>query len=130
METPHPDKQRQDIQIDLSSWSINLQERKRDRMKLQIKLNKIEAQAYKNFAEVVKPDEISDADFLKSVFKIGLEEMENRLMTAVEEHAEKNNIDLEKLRKDAEYDTTREMVADTAKVLYEDENESDTKEQD
>ena len=88
----------QKIKIDLSDWSINLQKRSRDRMKLQIKLNKLEAQAFKNFAEVVKPDEISDEDFLKSVFKMGLEEMENRLMSAVEKHAEEHNIDMASLR--------------------------------
>ena len=94
-------------------------------MKLQIKLSKLEAQAFKNFAEVVKPDEISDADFLKSVFKIGLEEMENRLMSAVEKHAEANDIDLESLRKDGEYNSVNEMVADAAKNPDSDSDETE-----
>ena len=90
------------VDINLADWSVELRERTRNRMKLQIKLNKIEAQAFKNFAEVVKPDEISSEDFLKSIFKIGLEEMENRLMSAVEKHAEDNNIDMNALKKDDE----------------------------
>ena len=104
----------QDIEIDLSKWAITLKDRSRDRMKIQVKLSKIEAQAFKNFAEVVKPDEISDNDFVKSIFKLGLEEMETRLMKAVEKHAEENNIDMQTLQKDAGYDSVEEMVADAA----------------
>ena len=106
---------KEEINLNLAEWSFKLQERTRNRMKLQIKLNKVEAQAFKNFAEVVKPDEISDADFLKSVFKIGLEEMESRLMSAVEKHAEENDIDLESLKKDGEYKSVDEMVVDAAR---------------
>ena len=106
---------KEEINLNLADWSFKLQERRRNRMKLQIKLSKLEAQAFKNFAEVVKPDEISDADFLKSVFKIGLEEMESRLMSAVEKHAEENDIDLESLKKDGEYKSVDEMVVDAAR---------------
>ena len=106
---------KEEINLNLADWSFKLQERKRNRMKLQIKLSKLEAQAFKNFAEVVKPDEISDAEFLKSVFKIGLEEMESRLMSAVEKHAEENDIDLESLKKDGEYKSVDEMVVDAAR---------------
>tara|TARA_R100000152_G_C6777555_1_gene207505 strand:+ start:1407 stop:1763 length:357 start_codon:yes stop_codon:yes gene_type:complete len=110
------------IDINLSDWSIKLKERTRSRMKLQIKLNQIEAQAFKNFAEVVKPDEISDEDFLKSIFKMGLETMESKLMSAVEKHAEENNIDLESLRDEAGYDSIEELVAESAKADGTDEN--------
>lgn len=102
----------EEINLNLSDWSFKLQERTRNRMKLQIKLSKVEAQAFKNFAEVVKPDEISDADFLKSVFKIGLEEMENKLMSAVEKHAEENNIDLDELRKGTGAESILEVDSD------------------
>ena len=63
-------------------------------MKLQIKLSKEEAQAFKNFTEMVKPPEIDEADFLRGIFKIGVETMEMKLMEAVQKHAEENNIDL------------------------------------
>ena len=63
-------------------------------MKLQIKLGKEEALAFKNFTEMVKPPEIDEHDFLKGIFKIGIETMEMRLMEAIKEHAEENNIDL------------------------------------
>ena len=116
---------KEEINLNLSDWSFKLQERTRNRMKLQIKLSKVEAQAFKNFAEVVKPDEVSDADFLKSVFKIGLEEMENRLMSAVEKHAEENDIDLDALRINAEHDTLEEMVVDAATSTDSDTNETE-----
>lgn len=71
-------------------------------MKLQIKLGKEEGQAFKNFMEMVKPPEISEDDFLKGVFKIGVETMEMKLMEAVQEHAEKEGIDLSRVADDAE----------------------------
>jgi len=63
-------------------------------MKLQIKLGSEEAQAFKNFMEMVKPPEISEDDFLKGIFKIGVETMEMKLMEAVKEHAAENDLDL------------------------------------
>jgi len=63
-------------------------------MKLQIKLSKEEAQAFKNFTEMVKPPEINESDFLKGIFKIGVETMEIKLMEAVQRHAEENDLDL------------------------------------
>ncbi len=63
-------------------------------MKINIKLSKDEAQAFKNFMEMVKPPEIPEDDFLRGIFKIGVETMEERLLEAVKEHAEANNVDL------------------------------------
>ena len=62
-------------------------------MKLQIKFNKEEAQAIKNFMGMVKPPEIGEDDFLRGIFKLGIETMEMKLMEAVEEHMEENNLD-------------------------------------
>ena len=63
-------------------------------MKLQVKLSKEEATAFKNFTEMVKPPDISDDDFLKGIFKIGVETMEAKLLEAVQRHAEENDLDL------------------------------------
>jgi len=82
------------ITLDFSEWNINLKERTRDRMKLQIKLSKEEASAFKNFMEMVKPPDISEEDFLKGIFKIGVETMEAKLLEAVKKHAEENALDL------------------------------------
>jgi|TARA_A100000172_G_scaffold65595_1_gene45119 hypothetical protein len=80
--------------LNFDSWNITPKQRTRDRMKLQIKLSKEEALAFKNFMKLVKPPEIDEADFLKGIFKIGVETMEMKLMEAVQQHAEENNIDL------------------------------------
>ena len=70
-------------------------------MKLTVKLSKEEGLAFKNFTEMVKPPEISDDDFLKGIFKIGIETMESKLMDAVQKHADENNINLEELREES-----------------------------
>lgn len=82
------------ITLNFENWNIKLSERTRDRMKLQIKLNKEEALAFKNFMSMVKPPEVDEDHFLKGVFKLGIETMETKLMEAVKQHAEENNIDL------------------------------------
>ena len=48
-------------------------------MRLQINLTKDEALAYKNFADVCKPLEISDSDFMKTIFLTGIESMNKEL---------------------------------------------------
>ena len=63
-------------------------------MKLQIKFNKEEALAIRNFMEMVKPPELSEDDFMKGIFKIGVETMEVKLLEAVKNHAEDNDLDL------------------------------------
>mgnify|MGYP003625233477 FL=1 len=92
----------EEVKLNFQDWNIKQIERSRDRMKLQIKLSKVEAESFKNFMDVVKPDEISEDDFLKGVFKIGVEEMETRLVDAVKKHAEENDIDLEKMAEEME----------------------------
>lgn len=78
------------IKLDLSEWKIKLTERSRDRMKLQVKLSKDEAIAFKNFADICKPDEISDDDFLKSVFLTGIDSMNKQLAEMVQKYAKEN----------------------------------------
>ena len=97
------------INLNLREWDIKATQRSRDRMKLTVKLSKEEGLAYKNFSEMVKPPEISDDEFLKGIFKIGIETMESKLMEAVQQHAEENNIDLEQLHQDAEKARTEEI---------------------
>jgi len=80
--------------INFDSWKIKRTQRTRDRMKLQIKLSKEEGLAFKNFMEMVKPPEISEEDFMKGLFKIGIETMESKLLEAVKEHAAAEGIDL------------------------------------
>lgn len=82
------------IILDFQSWNIKQIERSRNRMKILLKFNKEEAQAIKNFMEMVKPPEIPQDDFMKGIFKMGVETMETRLMEAVKKHAEDHDMDL------------------------------------
>jgi|1_EtaG_2_1085319.scaffolds.fasta_scaffold05539_5 hypothetical protein len=82
------------IKFDFNSWKIKVRERRNDRMRLQINLDKDEALAYKNFAEVCKPDEVTDSDFMKTIFLTGVESMNKQLADMVRKYAEENREEL------------------------------------
>jgi Zn-dependent M16 (insulinase) family peptidase len=82
------------IDFNFNDWSITPKERTRDRMKLQVKLSKIEAQAFKNFMDTVKPTEVSEDDFMKAIFRVGMEEMERKLVEAAQEYVEEHREEL------------------------------------
>ena len=67
------DTQNQSIKLDIQNWRLRIDERSRNRMKIQIKLSKDEAEAFKNFSSVIKPEEVSDDDFMKTIFVTGCE---------------------------------------------------------
>lgn len=83
------------IVFDFDSWTITAQERTRDRMKLTVKLSKVEAEAFKNFMETVKPEQVSEDDFLKVIFRMGVEKMETDLMEQTRSFVEQNKESLE-----------------------------------
>jgi len=63
-------------------------------MKIQIKLSKDEAEAFKNFSSMVKPEEISDDDFMKTVFVAGCETLNRQLQELVQKYAVENQEEL------------------------------------
>lgn len=63
-------------------------------MKIQIKLSKDEAEAFKNFSGMVKPEEISDDDFMKTVFVAGCEALNQQLQNLVQKYAMENREEL------------------------------------
>ena len=88
------DAEKTNIKLDVSQWRIRVDERTKNRMKLQIKLSKDEATAFKNFASVCKPEEISDDDFIKTVFVTGIEALNNQLAEMVSKYASENKEEL------------------------------------
>ena len=78
------------IKLDVNSWKIKQEDRSRGRMKFQIKLNKIETESFKVFTETVKPSEVSQDDFVKSIFITGIESMNQKIMSMGEEYAKEN----------------------------------------
>jgi len=83
------------IKFDLDNWNIKVRDRRNDRMRIQINLSKDEALAYKNFAEVCKPLDISDSIFMKTVFLTGIESMNKELAELVKKYAKENKESLE-----------------------------------
>jgi pantothenate kinase type III len=89
------DAEKQNIKLDIQNWRIRIDERSRNRMKIQIKLSKDEAEAFKNFSNLVKPEEISDDDFMKTVFVTGCEALNQQLSQMVQQYAKENQAELE-----------------------------------
>ena len=83
------------IKFDVDKWNIKVRNRRNDRMRIQINLSKDEAIAYKNFAEVCKPLDISDSVFMKTVFLTGIESMNKELAELVKKYAKENKESLE-----------------------------------
>lgn len=78
------------IKLNVKDWKIATQERSRDRMKLQIKLSKEDAEAFKNFTSVTKPEEVSLEDFVKAMFLTGIETYNAKLAAKAREYIEAN----------------------------------------
>lgn len=83
------------IKLDLSKSKPKMVERSRGRMKLTVKLNKEEAQAFKNMKASLVPDGVSDDNFIRSVFFIGLEQFHKNTMEMMQQYVKENE---EKLR--------------------------------
>ena len=67
------------IKFEGSNWKIKIDERSRNRMKLTVKLSKDEALGFKNWSSIVRPDNISDEDFVKQIFFNGIEHLNDKL---------------------------------------------------
>jgi len=82
------------INVNWADAPVKIVNRNRDRMKLQVKLSKVEAQAFKNFMQTVKPQEVDESQFIKALFTIGMETMEQRLLEAAKEYVAENREEL------------------------------------
>jgi uncharacterized alpha/beta hydrolase family protein len=88
------DTEQTGIKLDVNKWKIRIEERSKNRMKLQIKLSKDEAIAFKNFSDVCKPQEITDDSFIKTVFITGIEALNKQLAEMVQKYAAENKEEL------------------------------------
>ena len=76
-------------------WKIKTEYRSKNRMKFQLKLNQEEAEAFRNFANTVKPDGLGMDDFVRSIFFNGVRSLEEQLTTNLVQHMEENRADYE-----------------------------------
>lgn len=88
------ESEQESIRLDIGQWNLRIDERTRGRMKLQIKLGKDEAIAFKNFASICKPEGVSDDQFIKTLFITGVETMNKELTKLVHDYAEENKEEL------------------------------------
>ena len=88
------DTQQQSIKLDIKNWRFRVDERSRNRMKINIKLSKDEAEAYNNFAQGIKPEEVIDDDFLKTIFFKGCETLHKELQGLMQRFAKENEEEL------------------------------------
>lgn len=70
------------IKFNVSNWKFKLDERSRGRMKVTFKLSKDEAEGFKNWSTMVRPENIPDEDFFKQVFFNGIEFLNFKLQQA------------------------------------------------
>lgn len=87
----------QDLKFEFhpEEWKIKTEYRSKNRMKFQLKLNAEEAQAFTNFSNSVKPDNVEMNDFVRSIFFAGIRAIEDRLTADLVKHMEENRSDYE-----------------------------------
>ena len=76
-------------------WKVTTEYRSKNRMKFTLKLNQEEAEAFRNFANAVKPDQINMNDFVRSIFFNGVRSLEQELTQNMVTHMEENRADYE-----------------------------------
>lgn len=77
------------IKVSLASSKAKLQLRNRGRMKITIKLSKEEAEGFKNWSEAIRPENVDDEQFIKTIFFNGIEYLNQQLSKIAMEVLEK-----------------------------------------
>ena len=80
------------IKLNVSDWKTKTQQRSKGRMKVTIKLNKDEAEGFKNWSTHVKPDELTLDDFVKQIFFNGIEYLNIKLQDVAKKIIEDKNL--------------------------------------
>lgn len=73
------------ISLNLDNSKVKFVERSRGRMKIQVKLNKEEAEGFKNFM-MVKPPELDEDTFFKQIFFAGCNVMFAQIQEMINQH--------------------------------------------
>ena len=82
-------------QLSPNDWTITVEHRNRNRMKINFKLSREETTAFTNFKNQTKPDQISEENFIKSIFFLGLSTLETNLAAKITEELAKNDEDVQ-----------------------------------
>lgn len=88
---------KEEIHFNIDSWKVRINNRRNNRMQLRINLDKDESLGFKNFMDLLKPDNVTDEIFVKNIFLQGIKVMQDELSRLVREYAEANPEELEKM---------------------------------
>ena len=83
------------LKLNFRNWKVKIVERSRGRMKFQLKLNQEEAEAFRNFVNTVKPENIELEEFIRSIFFRGVQSLEQQITQDLVKHMEENRSDYE-----------------------------------
>ena len=81
--------------LNIGNWKLKLEERSRNRMKIQIKMGKDETEAFSNFMENLRPSHVSVDDFVRTIFYKGVEKFQEELMEKMKGYIEDNKDDID-----------------------------------
>jgi hypothetical protein len=84
-----------DIKFNVDSWKIRNIERSRGRMKIQVKLDKEQTEAFKSFSDTLKPPNVDNDHWFKMIFFMGIEAINEKMYKVAQEAAEEKAKDLE-----------------------------------
>ena len=73
-------------QLDFTDAKIKIEYRKRNRMKIIIKLNKQETEGFTQFMNATKPTEETEENYARNIFFMGCETFQERLAEAVKNY--------------------------------------------
>lgn len=71
------------VKLNLEDWDVKSKLEVNGKMKIAFKLNKEESEAYKAWAIAVKPPDIAENDFVKSIFMHGIASINEHAKTFV-----------------------------------------------
>ena len=74
------------LALNPDNWNFKITERSKNRMKIQIKLNRDETESFKNFTDTVKPKDTDVDTFCKYIFLTGIETLNVKLSEKVKEY--------------------------------------------
>ena len=97
--------------LDLNGWHSKVERRTKNRMKITFKLNQEQAAAYEHFKSQTKPDEITETQFITSIFFMGLAALEAQIIAKAQEAMESEDVDLDAILEEAS-ESEPEIVAD------------------
>ena len=88
--------------LDLTEWNTKVDFRTKNRMKITFKLNQDQAKAYEQFRTVTKPDQISDYQFVTSIFFMGLAALEQQIIAQAQQTMEQDEeVDVDAIASEA-----------------------------